>query len=218
MRLRRPRPAQERGKRAGFAVRWVLVTPTFAAGLGVVIAAALAAQVPSSVLRYNGPPDQGTPCAVPGCATPGNGMLASAKPGTRILTPQRAARQPSVTPSGGTGAGIPGLVMQYRTVRANWNGDFLGEISFTGRNGQPLARWKLRFTYTPGHIAEVWAAGRTQPHGTHSAALTAGQYASGGWPQNGQVQIYFLVSGQPAPPRTCTIDGQRCHYTVVSGG
>lgn len=220
-RLRRPRRA-ERADRARFSVRWVVVTPTFAVGLGVVIAAALASRVPGSVFRYNGPPDQGQPCAVKGCGSPGNGTLASARPGTLLLNPvlhhpagSQSGASGGPAPAAGPGTSAPSshdVIMQYRALHQEWNGNFIAEISFTSRTGQPLANWTLRVTY-PGQITGVWA-GQPLPHGTHSATVTSGQYPGSG----GQVQILFSVSGRPGPPGSCTFDSQRCHYSVVSTG
>src|SRR5215472_10252742 len=52
------------------AVRRVVVTPTFAAGLGVVIAAAMSYPMTRTVISYGGtPPVGGSPCQVADCGT-----------------------------------------------------------------------------------------------------------------------------------------------------
>src|SRR5436189_3124642 len=81
--MSQPMATHARPTPLGTAVRRVVVTPTFAAGLGVVIAAGLAYPTTKTVISYGGtPPAGGEPCLVEGCASPGgSGDLATARPG-----------------------------------------------------------------------------------------------------------------------------------------
>ena len=67
------------------ALRRLVVTPTFAAGLGVVVAAFLAANMSRTVLHFSAP-IPGNQCSAGGCHAqePHGGTLASARPGVRI--------------------------------------------------------------------------------------------------------------------------------------
>src|SRR6516162_897424 len=90
----------------GTAVRRVVVTPTFAAGLGVVIAAGMAYPMTKTVISYGGaPPAGGGSCLTAGCVSEGNGDLATARPGERLETPPPPATSPDPSaapaPSGG---------------------------------------------------------------------------------------------------------------------
>src|SRR5499426_4810998 len=78
--MTQPMAAHARPTPLGTAVRRVVVTPTFAAGLGVVIAAVLAYPMTKTVISYGGaPPAGGQPCQVKGCvSTPGDKGLATA--------------------------------------------------------------------------------------------------------------------------------------------
>jgi hypothetical protein len=138
-RPRRKRPS--RGRRISPALRRLVVTPTFAAGLGVVVAAFLAANMSRTVLHFSAP-IPGNQCTAGDChAQPHGGTLASARPGVH-LTPrvpaasgpvtvvqpggsQPSAGQPSAGQPGGSqpresqsGAGEPGGSHQGGTAPA----------------------------------------------------------------------------------------------------
>ncbi len=74
-----------------------MVTPTFAAGLGVLVAAGLAANMPRTVLHFSSPVP-GDQCTAGVCATeePNTGTLASARPGVHI-SPTSPATSGSAT-------------------------------------------------------------------------------------------------------------------------
>src|ERR1700684_4165823 len=101
---RRQRPA--RARRISPALRRLVVTPTFAAGLGVVVAAFLAANMSRTVLHFSAP-IPGNQCTSGDCHVPKphGGTLASARPGVHITpsgpaaTGQAPALQPGATPS-----------------------------------------------------------------------------------------------------------------------
>jgi hypothetical protein len=206
-------------------MRWVVVTPTFAAGLGVVVAAAMAAPTRSVLLSPR--PDLGQPCPVKGCGSVnGKGMLAT-RPGTQLLAPKLVPNggsralagkgQPTAPSGAGSGSLAAREVMvHYQTLRQDWGGDFIGEITLASRTGQPLGAWTLQFSYPSGRIAAVWG-GAPLSHGPHTVTVSAGQYA-GGSPEGHQIQIMFSVSGQAGPPASCTIDGRACQYASGLGG
>ena len=79
------------GRRISPALRRLVVTPTFAAGLGVVVAAFLAANMSRTVLHFSAP-IPGNQCSAAGCHAqePHGGTLASARPGVHI-TPSAPA-------------------------------------------------------------------------------------------------------------------------------
>ncbi len=198
------------------------MTPTFAAGLGVVIAAAVGVPAPKVVLSTV--PDLGQPCRLSGCGSGGNGTLAT-RPGTRPLlnSPQKrfGSSRAAAGPGGTAGSGVAGrssgrVRVQYRTLGQDWGGGFTGEIILTSRSGKPLTGWTLTFSYPQGQIEEVWA-GTLVPHGMHTATVSAAQYHPG-WFGSDQAAIMFSVSGRAAPPASCTINGHSCHFTISQGG
>ena len=78
----RPERARPGRKRISPALRRLVITPTFAAGLGVVVAAFLAANMSRTVLHFSAP-IPGSQCTSGGCRIPKphGGTLASARPG-----------------------------------------------------------------------------------------------------------------------------------------
>ncbi len=85
--VRRDRPGRGR---FGTAMRRLMVTPTFAAGLGVVVAASLAANMTKTVLHFSSPLPGGQ-CQIGAChLQPSHGgTLASARPGVPIAVPRK---------------------------------------------------------------------------------------------------------------------------------
>ena len=193
-------------------MRWVALTPTFAAGLGIVVAAAMAAPARTVVLSM-GP--HARPCAIPGCrGRAGAGKVASKPGGTkRLVIPARVPTPGTSRSAGVSGAGRDVLV-QYRTVGQDHSGNFVGQLILASRTGRPLHNWVLQFSY-PGQI-RIWG-GPPQPAGQHTVTVTAGQYPYGGgwagWSGGRIVQIVFSVPGQAGPPASCTVNGQPCRYT-----
>ena len=194
-------------------MRWVVLTPTFAAGLGVVVAAAMAA--PTHTVQLTTMP-KSQPCATPGCVS-GKGTLAARPRPKRLVAPARVPT-PSTAHGATPSAAGQHVLVQYQTVRQDRSGSFVGQLILASGNGQPLRGWVLQFSY-PGQI-RVWG-GRSESAGQHSVTLTAGQYSYGGgwagWSGGRIVQVVFTVSGQAGPPASCTIDGQPCRYSSQPG-
>ncbi len=203
--------AEPRDRRVGVAVRRVVVTPTFAAGLGVVIAAALVYPMSRTVFRYSGPNWGVRQCPASGCVAPrhGAGSPDQAQPGRRLKTgplrvpPRRSAPSAHGSPPPGTPP-----VVKYRTVRT-WSGGFEGQFTVTFPAGQVPAHWDLSFSYRPGRIIGV-VGGRWRQHG-HTAEVT-GQGDDGQLPSGDAIQIDFWVSGTAGRPARCSFDRQACHY------
>src|SRR2546430_15917671 len=82
-RRRRSEATRARASYFGPPVRRVLVTPTFAAGLGIVLAAVLAYPMTRTVISYGGAPPAGgapPPGQGRGSGAPGAGGAAPARP------------------------------------------------------------------------------------------------------------------------------------------
>ena len=87
-----------------------MVTPTFAAGLGVVVAAFLAANMSRTVLHFSAPIPRNQ-CPAGGCHVqePHGGTLASARPGVHITPNSPAASGPATgLQPGGTASAAGG--------------------------------------------------------------------------------------------------------------
>jgi len=201
------------------AVRRVVVTPTFAAGLGVVIAAGMAYPMTKTVISYGGtPPAGGAPCTPESCVggTDGNGALATSSPGSRIASPSPATTRPDPAAPlapGMAAAGAP--LMSYQTLR-QWENGFIGQITISEASGSALANWQLRLAYDSARIIGVWG-GRWSPSGDHAVLVTpdSGDGSTNG--ATGHVQVVVVVSGHPGPPSGCDFNGQACRASQSGG-
>jgi hypothetical protein len=211
--MAQPMATHARPTPLGTAVRRVVVTPTFAAGLGVVIAAGMAYPMTKTVISYGGaPPAGGEPCVTAGCAGDG-GQLATARPGQRLETPPPAARTPDQAASpapggGGTVAAGPPPVMQYQTLR-QWDTGFFGQVTITGTGGSAQANWQLRLSYDSAHIIGVWG-GKWSASGDHTVVVTPDSGDGTSHDGSSSVQVVLAVSGRAGPPSGCDFNGRAC--------
>jgi len=199
-------------------VRRVVVTPTFAAGLGVVVAAVLAYPMSRTVFKYSGPDWGGQACPHTGCLNKRHqgGTPALAKPGKRIPTPPPSTQPPPASPTSAPSATATSppptgqLAMSYQTVR-EWDDGFQGQITVTFAGGQVPPNWGLWFSYPSGKIFGV-EGGKWQPKSDHTAVVTA--QGGDSQPSAGNaIQIEFWVTGAASPPPACTFDRQACQFS-----
>lgn len=188
-----------------------MVTPTFAAGLGVVIAAAIG--MPTPTVEISTQPG-GIPCRNPAC---GPGTALATGPKAQRLTNPRHKHDPvqsggSVSVSGsGSGSGI---LVEYQPTRQDRNGNLIAQLVLIGRSGRALPSWTLRFGYPAGQIRSVWGGFGFQqlPPGTHTATVSSRHYNSA-WSGSRQADVLFDVSGATGRPPICTVNGQSCVFT-----
>lgn len=203
-----------------------MVTPTFAAGLGVVVAASLAANMTKTVLHFSAP-FPGDQCSVGVCATeePNGGTLASARPGVQVhLTPSGPATPGSGQSSDAGAAARHGhsaaqVTVSYQLTH-QWPGGFIDQISITGLNSGQQHSWSLAFGYPGARVANVQGA---QWQATSPDAGVAEGYAgpgSGGpaghrGPAGSSwVQFTVVLDGPPMAPVGCDIDGAPCAFST----
>jgi hypothetical protein len=212
--MTQPMATHARPTPLGTAVRRVVVTPTFAAGLGVVIAAGMAYPMTKTVISYGGaPPAGGESCQTAGCVGDGSGELATASPGQRLETPPPVAKSPdpSAAPApsgGGTVAAGPAPVMQYQTLR-QWQSGFFGQVTITDTGGSAPANWQLHLSYDSAHIIGVWG-GKWTPSGDHAVTVTPDTGDGTSHDGSTSVQVVLAVSGQAGPPSSCDFNGRAC--------
>jgi hypothetical protein len=198
-------------------MRRVVVTPTFAAGLGVVVAAVLAYPM-QTVFNYAAPNARqcgiscgdstqagGEPASVPGKRLSQRGTPGTPASGKRPASGAQPGRR-SGTGDGDGHALVSTPQLSYQTSgRGRWGFD--GTIMIAFRHRSPHGNWWLRFGYPSARILKVWAGGRVLEHGTHSVAV-----ASWDWPGNGRlVRVSIGVAGHPGPPHRCSFNGRPCH-------
>jgi Cellulose binding domain len=224
------------------ALRRLMVTPTFAAGLGVVVAAGLAVTMTTrTVLHFSGPVQQKV-CNARGCVNgpgrpSGAGTLASAKPGIRLLPStgrQSGSAQPGSSSPMEQGSGqYPGgrVAIGYQTT-GKWSRGFDGRIVISGLPASLLGSWHLAFDYPGTSIVEVQGA-QWQPTGQNSGVAQAETPAngsdSGGYqnePDGGRgdhqesgrdnerstVVITIEAAGPASGPANCHFDNAPCTF------
>jgi hypothetical protein len=132
-------------------MRGLLVTPWFAAGAGVVIAATLALNSPHTVLTYKPNTSRCASCVPPR-------SLATARPGVILRTPQPAAR-PRAERRATAVARVPqvpvGPAIGYRVIWTR-NGAFAAIV--TVPRAEAGHGWRLRFEIPGRRILRVWGA------------------------------------------------------------
>lgn len=212
------RAAEPAGRRGLAAAVRVVVSPTFTAGLGVVIAAALVYPTSRSVWLYTTPVPYVNPaCQESGCSSvPGDrGSLASEN--TQRLPTRRGRqggsnRQPTPAPSASPGGRPPsgGPILTSSTVW-EYNGYFSAEFTITPAGPIPDQGWELHFAYPSEQIVTVYP-GRWQPEGKDAGLLAGPNWSRLGW----QIRVWVVVAGHPAPPRECVFDGRACAVRAAS--
>jgi hypothetical protein len=196
-------------------MRRVVVTPTFAAGLGVVVAAVLAYPM-QTVFSYVAPGalgPGGVQCGQDGCANqPGHvnpapfgvgGAISKAPSGSQ--TTHGTTTQPG---HAGSGMAVARPQLGYK-ITNRWQGGFWGHITITFPGGVP-PEWKLRFGYPGGHILALIPNSRLAANG-HAALVRSSDYATGTGPGGRTFVVGVRVQGAAVPPARCSFDGRSCH-------
>ena len=193
-------------------LRAMLMTPWLAAGVGVVLAAALALHGPRTELTYtpaNPCPPEGCGVSVPGQGGGGTALSGpapnAAAPGTRLKHGRKAVPAAGPAPHRGGPAPAPGpLVVRYRTVQSR-AGEFTGVITVTGQAVR--SGWRLTFQY-PGALVKSVAGLPWTRHGAEVIVI-GGAPTSPGYTA-GQARIRIRASGTPSRPTQCTFNGAAC--------
>jgi Cellulose binding domain len=201
-------------------MRRVVVTPTFAAGLGVVVAAVLAYQM-QTVFSYVAPGAIGQgrlQCGQGGCAhQSGHGKPAPFGLGGGVLNPARkrtatpdsdGAASPSTQQPGGGGTAVVQPQLSYK-ITSKWQGGFWGQLIVTFPGPVP-PEWRLRIGYPGGHILGMNPDSHLAPNG-HAVTVRSSDYSGGTGPGGRIFAIGVGVQGVPARPARCSFDGQACH-------
>jgi hypothetical protein len=197
--------------------RSLMVTPWFAAGAGIVIAAALAVDSPAALTYV--PTDPGVHCPVTGCtgAVPGHGPdVAAATPGQPLSVgsgPRVGAAPAPARPGGAR----PGYQIGYQILR-RWSSGFLASITVP-ENLRP-GPWSLQLAFPSAHVDQVWGA-RWQPSGSGDSGTATGPWPGhgrgrgdgrGGAAGPGDGQVTISATGTATTPSACRLDGVRCRF------
>ena len=193
--------------------RSLLLTPWFAAGAGIVIAAAVAVGSPAA-LTYS-PSSPVLRCSESGCESPAPERpdVATASPGVELKVggahTHGAAARPAPPRAAKAGGGA-GYRVGYQVIRHRRH-RFI--VLITLPNGPASGSWSLAFAFPSARVEQVWGA-QWQPsaNGEGGTALESAQWAGNplGWPAAGQLVV--LGRGTPTAPTSCRLNGVSCSF------
>jgi hypothetical protein len=200
------------------AARSLLVTPWFAAGAGIVLAAGLWIYSPHTELKFPAAavdPAQ-VPCALSGCGS-GSGMhahgrLATSRPGVRMRHRQAASA---------AAQNLAVSKLKFRVTVLWRRSDGFGAFVTVSGPDLPTA-WRLTFDLPGARIQRVigalWQPAASGPGGT-AYSQTSGEPNGTGTPGDGDQAaaagtISFLVfgTGSPGAPTGCVFNGFSCTF------
>jgi hypothetical protein len=189
-----------------------MMTPWFAAGAGIVIAAAMA--VDSQAALTYAPSGPGVRCSVSGCVSPAPGHLpdlATAHPGVALKTPGAEPAGTEAASSGPRPGAQAGYQLGYQIIR-RWQSGFVAMITMP----PDLKRgtWNLQFGYPSARVERVWGA-LWQPwrNGDGGTALGPWQWRGADGPNGPDArQLKVAATGRPTIPSRCRLDGISCGY------
>lgn len=197
-------------------MRRVVVTPTFAAGLGVVVAAVLAYPM-QTVFSYVVPGasgGSGLACTRDGCTE--HSGRAQANPfgvGDGVLNlPSPRSAEPgndSAGQHGDRGSAITRPRLTYK-VTGRWQGGFKGRITITFPGAVP-PEWWLRIGYPARHVLRINPGDHLAPGG-HAGLVGSTSYSRGWGPGGRNFTVGVSVQGKPARPGRCWFNGRHCHF------
>ncbi len=191
----------------------LMVTPQFAAGAGIVIAAMLAVDAPHAALTY-GPNPLVRKCAAAACSTPSPAPgLATAQPSIKFQAPRprvgasaAAATTPAAVPPARPSR--PQAVIEYRTIRTFGTG-FIAMITIRS-DGKPGA-WSLMLTFADAEVQHVLGAD-WQPDSSGDGGVATAQPWPWPGPKPGTSRVVIFASGRSSTPTSCSFDGGSCRF------
>jgi hypothetical protein len=195
-------------------VRSLLLTPWFAAGAGIVIAATVAVGSPAALTYSQAGP--GVHCSVGRCAGPAPQRpgVATASPGVALKVSGGHQRGAAPASSGPPRAAKPGAGARYQVgyqVIGHRRHAFIAMITVPG-DLKPGA-WNLEFRFPSARVQLVWGA-LWRPSGNGSAGTALGPAQWAGRPPGtaGARQFLVLARGGPKAPSNCVLDGVSCSF------
>jgi hypothetical protein len=213
-------PGPQRGRTAPGSCRQrvrlarsLLLTPWFAAGAGIVIAAAVAVGSPAA-LTYS-PSSPVLRCSQSGCVSPAPDQpdVATASPGVALKVGGahgHGAAARSAPSRAAKAGGRARYRVGYRLI-THQRHRFVALITMP--SGLAPGSWSLAFAFSSARVEQVWGAQwRPLASGEGGTALWSAQWAGDplGWPTPGQLVI--MGRGAQTAPTSCRLNGVRCSF------
>jgi hypothetical protein len=210
---RRSKPARGSCRQRFRLVRSLLLTPWFAAGAGIVIAAAVAVGSPAALTYSQAGPS--VHCSVGSCAGPAPQRpdVATASPGVALKVGghrRGAASASSAPPRAATSGGGAGYQLGYQVIGHRRRG-FIAIITMPG--DLTPGPWSLAFVFPSARVERVWGA-LWQPSGDGKGGTALGPVQWAGRPPGaaGARQFLVLAKGASKTPSSCTLNGVSCSF------
>jgi hypothetical protein len=211
---RRSKPARGSCRQRFRLARSLMLTPWFAAGAGIVIAAAVAVGSPAA-LTYS-PASPGVRCSVSPCAGPAPDRpdVATASPGVVLQVqggqPRGVGAARSGPPRSRKAGGGAGYQVGYQVIGARRRG-FVAIITMPG--DLTPGSWSLAFAFPSARVDRVWGARwQASGNGEGGTALGPMQWIAHAPGAPGARQFVVLASGAPTAPSSCRLNGVSCSF------
>ena len=194
-------------------MRSLLLTPWFAAGAGIMIAATVAVGSPAALTYSQAGP--GVHCSG-SCAGPAPERpdVATASPGVALKVSGGHRRGTAPAGSGPPRAMKSGSGARYQLgyqVIGHRRRGFIAIITMPGdlRPGT----WSLAFAFASARVERVWGA-LWQPSGNGNGGTAVGPERWAGRPPGaaGARQLLVLAKGTSKAPPSCTLNGASCRF------
>jgi hypothetical protein len=188
-----------------------MLTPWFAAGAGIVIAAAVAVGSPAALTYSQAGPS--VPCSASCTGTaPQRPDVATASPGVALKVSGGHGRGAASAGSALPGAAKSGAGAQigYQVI-GHRHRAFIAIITVPG-DLKP-GTWSLAFAFSTARVERVWGA-LWQPAANGAGGTAFGPTQWAGRPPGaaGARQFLILAKGTSKTPSTCTLDGVSCSF------
>jgi hypothetical protein len=210
----RSKPARGSCRQRFRLARSLMLTPWFAAGAGIVIAAAVAVGSPAA-LTYS-PTSPGVRCSANPCAGPAPDRpdVATASPGVVLQVrggqPRGAGAARSGPPRSAKAGGRGGYQVGYQVIGARRHG-FVAIITMPG--DLTPGSWSLAFAFPSARVDRVWGAlWQASGNGAGGTARGPLQWTGHAPEAPGARQFVVLASGSPTAPSSCRLNGVSCSF------
>jgi hypothetical protein len=210
----RSKPARGSCRQRFRLVRSLLLTPWFAAGAGIVIAAAVAVGSPAALTYSQAGPTEH--CSRGSCTGPApqRPSVATASPGVALRVSgghrRGAASAGSAPPGAAKPGGGAGYQLGYRVIGHRGRG-FIAIITMPGDLAP--GNWSLALAFPSARVERVWGA-LWQPSGNGKGGTALGPVQWAGRPPGaaGARQFLVLARGASKAPSSCTLNGVTCGF------
>ena len=194
----------DRAPRTGAAgrLRYLLLTPHFMVGLGVVGVAVAAYAGTHTYLDFHAGPDEPSGCtgSCQHSTTPPPASALAGRPGDP--TPEAASRSQS-----------PGAVRVAQRASRDGHGGFHAVVTLTNAGSEPVHNWQLTFTYPDGSVRAAAARDGVRMLRAGASPVLSGVSGGRTLAPGETIRVRLTGDGVPTAPYACRVNGTTCQIT-----